>query len=237
MITLSRYAQRIYTLDCEDRWDLGMLFIRPQEYVESVNPEFRGHVFNLDSFKLWYSQTYNEGGKFNYPNDWAGYNVSGKALRAVFIDKRPEDFNAWDSFMVKVASLVRQHVNHDDYYLIGAADESAKNHELAHALWNTNKTYRDAQKEALASIPGEARAMFHMNISKMGYSDEVIEDELHAYLGTDMHSEVAKGVDKSVYEAAEAKARRMFSVSRIQLELSVQRVPLLVTQNIAEKIS
>ena len=79
------------------------------------------------------------------------------------------------------------------YYIIATAVEDEKmgeagalEHEIAHALYSTNATYRNIVDTVLENLPAELRVKVTERVQNIiGYAPHVVWDETHAYLATD----------------------------------------------------
>jgi len=190
----------IFLLEFQDRYDLAMHFVRVQEFYECPNDKFNGRLFDIWDYIEWYSKE--NGNKFTYPSDWAGFNIPGNALRALYFngpDILP-GHNKYDEFMRAIFGLIRSQVLDEDFYLIGAqiGDDETIKHEVAHGLWNLNAEYRDKQISNLqcGSVPKFLETIYK-NLGGMGYIEDVFHDEAQAYFSTGMHKSVFKGIPKS----------------------------------------
>ncbi len=168
----TKIKDRIYLLEFENQHDIASTFLRFEERYES--PRFRGKIFTLKEFKRWYSR---DKKRFTYYNDWNAFNIPSYVLEPFFEGK----FNPLSNKEKQFLSLFDK--NEKDYYIIGVyknTDKSHLNHEIAHGLFYTIPEYRKKvlqllKKYDLKEITKELK-------SKDGYHDEVIDDELHAWI-------------------------------------------------------
>ena len=166
---------RIYLLEFESQHDLASTFLRFEEHYES--PEFSGKIFTFKEFKKGYS---NVKGSFTYYDDWPAFNIPSSVLKPFYEGK----FNPLSKKEKQLLELFNEH--EDDFYIIGVAknsDKSYLNHEIAHGLFYTNPEYKGKvlallKKFNLEEIKKELK-------SKDGYCDDVLDDELHAWILTD----------------------------------------------------
>jgi hypothetical protein len=173
-IKKTKIKDRIYLLEFESQKDITSTFLRFQEHYES--PEFRGKIFTLKEFRKWYSR---ENAEFTYYEDWSAFNIPYYVLEPFFEGK----FNPLSDKEEQLLSLFDK--NEKDYYIIGiykGSHQEILKHEIAHALFYTIPEYREKvlqllKKYKLEIIEQELK-------SKDGYHDEVIEDELHAWILT-----------------------------------------------------
>lgn len=152
--------------------ELGLTFMRFQEFYESSNPKFRNNIFTLGQLRHWYSETY---GANNYHTTWIGFNFPSKVLKP-FIDGL---FDPLTDEEHKLLELLRY--RKDSFYIIGAQNNSTLRHELSHALYSSNDKYRN---EINSFIQKNAKKVIKLNkiLLKKGYSKEVINDEIQAYI-------------------------------------------------------
>lgn len=150
--------------------ELGLTFMRFQEHYES--PRFKNQIFTQGQLKQWYSETY---GANNYHQCWVGFNFPSKVLvpfkQGLFDPLTPEEHRLLDLFKYR----------HDDFYIIGAQNNSILRHELSHALYASNPKY----KEDIDSFLHKNRAKLSKSnkyILSKGYCKEVLNDELQAYI-------------------------------------------------------
>lgn len=152
--------------------ELNRSFMRFTEYYESPNPEFRGKIFTIGQLKRWYSITY---GADTYHVDWSGFNIPSKVLNpfidGLFDPLTDEEQNLLDLFKYR----------DDNFYIIGAQNNSVLRHELSHALYSNNTGYK---KEIDRYILKNKKYLTKTSkyILEKGYCKEVLNDELQAYI-------------------------------------------------------
>jgi hypothetical protein len=91
--------------------------------------------------------------------------------------------------MFSVVDTIKNIVGDDDYYLIGidqsnGEDPSLIYHEVAHGLWFSSHEYKYQQKNNIEDMNPSVRDQLSKKISGMGYGQNVIDDEIQAYLST-----------------------------------------------------
>ena len=170
-ITKSRVAKGIYLLRFKTQYELAATFLRVQEHYES--PQFHGRVFSLEQYMNWYAARY---GNFTYYQDWSGFNVPSTAFQPFYEGK-------FDPLSEKEKQLLRLFEKlRDRFYVIGIYDGRAKGsltHELAHALFFVDDSYREAVRVAMR---GYDTATLARQIAEAGYAKHVIPDEMQAYI-------------------------------------------------------
>jgi len=170
-IAKSKIANGIYLLRFKTQYELTATFLRIQEHYES--PRFHGRIFSLEQYMDWYAERH---GNFTYYQDWAGFNVPSAALQP-FFDGKFDPLSEKEKQLLRLFKGLRER-----YYVIGIYDSGAKDsltHELAHALFFIDDTYRKAVLEAMC---GYKTATLARQIAEAGYAKHVIPDEMQAYL-------------------------------------------------------
>jgi hypothetical protein len=147
------------------------------EYFES--PKWRGRLFSWRQFKSWYSW---DKGEFSYYEDWGGFNMPGKTFEPFLSG----DFNPLTWGERDVLAEIKRLAPTEPFYLIATPkedeDASCLRHELGHAFYSVDPEYKAAVDVVLASLPADINEKFKRGIKLMGYHDDVLHDELHAYL-------------------------------------------------------
>ena len=73
---LTQVSEKIFALEIPSNWDRAMVFLRAQEFYESASPRFKNKDFDIWDYLRWYSVERNMAtGTFDYPMDWAAYNI------------------------------------------------------------------------------------------------------------------------------------------------------------------
>lgn len=152
--------------------DVARTFLRFQEHYES--PRFEGLVFTHDEFKKWYVETH---GKFDYYEEWYdGFNIPSSVLKKFYSG----EFNPLTEGEKMILNMLKDHTH--DYYIIAVhhkKDKSIFHHELAHALFYTDKTYK---KKVLSIMEKYDLKYLEKILHEIdGYSKNVIIDEIQAY--------------------------------------------------------
>lgn len=194
----------IFAVIVKDDYDRAMLFCRAQEYYESPNKKFRGKDFSIWDYMKWYSSEYGRG--FSYGVDWGGFNIPFDIMWECYENQNnlPDWETPYDGYMWEI--LVQIDNIRDENkkcYVIGAGDMTGETfqHEVCHGLWYTNNSYRKQAKNVLMTFHPEHYKVFKENLINMGYTDSVIDDEIHAYLTTNWnYGKFGKGVDIKIRE-------------------------------------
>lgn len=192
--SLTKVAGGIYYLEIKNAYDLAMTFWRTQEFYENSNPDFRGKKFSLNEFMNWYAKNISQSSTFSYAEDWDGFNVPSSMIEQCYLvncERMPHD-----EFMLFIHSQIRKNTQ-THYYLIGAknSNQVTYQHELAHGLFSVNSVYKKQMLEHVKNLDNQVYKKLEIILKKVGYSDEVISDEIHAYMATGL-SQIMKGMTK-----------------------------------------
>ena len=185
-IQLFEMYPKIFAVVIKDDRLRARVFMRYQEFYESDSDTFRGKGFKWKDFVKFYKEkTKNK--IFTYHKDWAGYNIPCNSIESC-IALIP-DLNFYDLIMFSVVDTIKNIVGNDDYYLIGidqsnGDDPSLIYHEVAHGLWFSSPEYKYQQKNNIEDMNPSVRDQLSKKISGMGYGQNVIDDEIQAYLST-----------------------------------------------------
>jgi hypothetical protein len=159
-------------ISADSQEELGRTFIRFQEYYESPNPEFRGKIFTLGVVRQWYSVKY---GADTYHHDWTGFNFPSRILlpfkQGLFDPLTVEEIDCLNLFKYR----------HDNFYIMGAQNSATLRHELSHALYDSNEKYRN-EIDSYIKKNKRGLAKTRKYILDKGYAEEVINDEIQAYV-------------------------------------------------------
>jgi hypothetical protein len=185
-IQLFEMYPKIFAVVIKDDRLRARVFMRYQEFYESDSDTFRGKGFKWKDFVKFYKEkTKNK--IFTYHKDWAGYNIPCNSIESC-IALIP-DLNFYDLIMFSVVDTIKNIIGDDDYYLIGidqsnGDDPSLIYHEVAHGLWFSSPEYKYQQKNNIEDMNPSVRDQLSKKISGMGYGQNVIDDEIQAYLST-----------------------------------------------------
>jgi hypothetical protein len=153
--------------------ELAKTFVRIQEHYE--NPYYRGKVFTLGQLREWYSEFH---GGWTYFADWNGFNVPAQAM----IPFVAGEFDPLSKEEQGLIDALRYQPN--DYYLIGTHEGDEPEtllHEKLHAIYYLRPAYKLQVDEYLATVFNTGPVMRHLR--DKGYHEQVIQDELQAYMG------------------------------------------------------
>lgn len=173
---------KVFAVIIKDKYDRAMTFLRGQEYYESPNPKFRNKKdFEIWDYMKWYSLNNKVG--FTYASDWSGFNIPLVKLIELY-DAGKFTYTPYDEVMDKIVWEIYEKNWDSTGYIIGT--ESIKgdtfNHEVCHGLYYTNEEYKKIADQITKNIPKDHYKILKNNLIKMGYTNQVIDDEIHAYL-------------------------------------------------------
>lgn len=160
-------------LVCADsQEELNVTFMRFTEFYENPNPKFRNQIFTIGQLKNWYSITY---GADTYHRDWIGFNIPSSVLTPF----RQGLFDPLTKHEQELLDLFRY--RYDNFYIIGAQNDSVLRHELAHALYSSNIKYKSSIDTFISKNKSHLRKISKYIIDK-GYCKDVLNDEIQAYI-------------------------------------------------------
>jgi len=196
---LTQVSEKIFALEIPSNWDRAMVFLRAQEFYESASPRFKNKDFDIWDYLRWYSVERNMAtGTFDYPMDWAAYNIPIKTV-VKSLDVFTGEYTPYDIFMDEILhQIFNQYcVSEEDTYLVGVKDITDKNlrHELSHALWYTEPTFKKEASSLLKDVPYELLVEGKSTLSRMGYHKAVLVDEFVAYTATGDMKRLIKSSD------------------------------------------
>ena len=204
MFSLTKVRDGVYHLEFESPRELGMTFVRYQEFYESQYDHIREKSFSLVEQMGTYVRLQNkdENSDWSYPNDWGGYNIPAEVIKQC-IDAGIPDPNFYDAFMKGVYHFIMADCNHGKAYLIGtyleevdedateedlekkaAKEEGYFKHEMTHAMFYLVPEYKEACLEFLGAIDNDLRKELFAAIYEHGYPEKVTLDEIQAYITT-----------------------------------------------------
>lgn len=173
----------IFLFSFKDYYEMGMHFLRYQEYYESPSAKFRGKSFTILDFMSWYVKQ-RKTDVFTYCRDWGGYNFPAQVISNVRKLKIP-DPNFYDGEMLKAFSKCLTKSNGQDFYIIGAVGEGETlNHEVAHGLYYLNSEYKKEMNRLVAELPKSVIKKVNEWLKSVGYTSKVYKDETQAYFAT-----------------------------------------------------
>ncbi|NBO23244.1 hypothetical protein EBU94_07910 [bacterium] len=185
-ISLFEMYPKIFAVVIKDNRLRARVFMRYQEFYESDSETFRGKGFKWSDYVKFYKEkTKND--IFTYHEDWSGYNMPCDSIESCM--KVIPDLNFYDLIMFSIVDTIKKIVGSDNFYLIGidqanGEDPSLIHHEIAHGLWFSDPKYKAIQQQNIDNMDDSVREKFISKIKNAGYGDNVVNDELQAYLST-----------------------------------------------------
>lgn len=177
----------LYHIEFETQYEMTSTMIRMSEFYESEWETIRGHYFDIvEDYMDLYAEKF---GNFTYFEDWSGYNVPGHIVR--------EFFAMYDNVLGKKERKLKSEIPADlevscktPFYLIASFKnepkcESTINHEISHGLYYLSEQYRQmAENMKLLELDETDIELLIKKLKAWAYADEVIDDEIQAYLAT-----------------------------------------------------
>ena len=174
-----KLARGLYQIKAEKK-ELGMAFLRLQEYYESV--KFKGKIFSVEEFKAYWKKTKlgRKSGKFSYCQYFDGFNIPSKVLRPFYDGK----FNPLTKLEKQILMQLKK-IKEKKFYIIGTRNNGSQElfkHELAHSLFHSNHSYKMRVKRVLKKLDKKSKMKLDRYLKDIDYHPAVMEDERHAYL-------------------------------------------------------
>lgn len=178
----------IFLFEFTRQYDMGMHFLRCQEFYECPNPKFRGKSFTILDYMEWWAHTQSKHISFDYSEVWAGFNFPSYVIESCINPFVGNDWNKYDTNMYDSFHHIRDNIvkTTDDFYIIGAMKGNSKiiNHEIAHGCYYLNKEYKKEMMKAINNLTPSFRDKFNKKLKEVGYTPKVFNDEIQAYLST-----------------------------------------------------
>ena len=198
-------------LEFNTQKDLALAFCRVEEYYEGnprVNGKYLSFVDFIDAFMT-------DDGKLDYFHYWTGFNIPGDIFMK-WSQNNMSDKTYWE---IALADAVYKKIDFTKpFYIIGGkkGDMEVIDHEIAHALYYMNTEYKDlmdtANYQFYKNVRGEYSKMVKA-LKKMGYGDNVIKDEVQAYMSTSGKKELVEkfGLDFNKIQGFRKLYRKVLS--------------------------
>lgn len=191
----------VFLLKFNNAYDLGMMFLRYQEFYESAFKKIRGKSFSILRLMELYTKSVKKN-IFTYPEDFAGYNFPGENILNVFEAGIP-DYNFYDLLMKNVYEYCASYSS--KFYIIATIGKKSNfpkwwkdnpqdiiRHEAAHALFYLNKEYKKEMISLINNLPKRYKNKIKTALKKLGYTKAVHIDEMQAYLSCGIHRSFGK---------------------------------------------
>ena len=172
MLKIKKQPYNSVWISADSQKELGETFIRFQEYYESPSKKYRNKTFTLGDIKNYYSLMY---GADLYSELWIGFNFPSSVLV-------PFKQGLFDPLTIQEKELLGLlKYRNDNYYIIGAQNNSTLRHELSHAMYGYDKKYQEEIDEFIKKYNKQFTKV-SKHILKRGYDKTVLNDELQAYI-------------------------------------------------------
>ena len=188
-----------------------MTFYRVQEFYESQNLMLYRQNFNTFDFL---DELMNDDGEMDYFAKWNGFNIPGNIffswMSVTAFDKRSH----YEDYMLDC--IYKTLDEKERFYVIGVmkGDKPTLKHELSHALYYMNQNYMNDASDLSAEFEGDypnqySKMMY--GLVKLGYSYDVRDDELVAWMSTTSKKELVEefGVDYAIIKPIVKKYRKL----------------------------
>jgi hypothetical protein len=183
---------------------MGLTLLRFQEHYECE--AFKGKVFTVPEFQAWYAT---QGHDKPYELNYEGFNLPDTAFTP-FIMGEFDPLSVDECWLLDTIACMRS-----PFYVIASVqgDEETLEHELAHALYYTDASYRACVDEALRAAPLGNLVAF---LRKRNYHADAHMDEANAFLATDVPYLKEKGVDLTGLEQTIAMLSELYRQAKEQ---------------------
>jgi hypothetical protein len=190
MLKVKQQKYNSVWVSADSQEELTITFMRFSEFYESPNSSFKNNIFTIGQLKNWYSLTY---GADTYHKDWTGFNIPSSVLipfkQGLFDPLIEEERSFLDLFKYR----------YDNFYIIGAQNDSVLRHELAHALYASSIKYRNSIDTYILKHKSDLKKTSKYIIDK-GYCKEVLNDELQAYITDNEDEYIIKNTPKNIIQ-------------------------------------
>ena len=156
---------------------------RMSEYFESNNPAIKGNVFSWSDFLLAYLPIKYED-NFSYFDYFEGFNIPSAVVNEFFtnFDLSCQEKQVQEKWCAKTYQyIITSYKN---------ADKTVLQHELAHAKYALDNTYKETVDKIIGMIPPLELSKMIASLSAIGYIDDNFFDEIQAYIITSTHEEL-----------------------------------------------
>jgi len=190
MFKSSQPIKNCLLLEFKTQKDLALAFCRIEEYYEGQPKLNRNYISFVDFIDFFMK----DNGTIEYFNYWTGFNIPGNVY-IEWAQKNMEDKTYWE---LALADAVSKKLDiSKPFYIIGGkkGDVNVIDHEIAHALYYMNTEYKDLMDTANYQFYKNLRIEYSKmvkKLKKMGYGDNVIKDEVQAYMSTSTKKELVE---------------------------------------------
>ena len=164
----------LLVLEFNSKVEMNRVMWRVTEFCEGPS-SLMGRKFHFDDFIDEYIEF---DGVLGYFSFWEGHNFPKHKL-IKFMYAFSGDLTTREKNLLNVSNLIE-----DDGYIIAyvKGDDMTFKHEMAHALFFNNLDYATECINALKNIPKDVFEKYRNALKDLNYNDEVIDDEMQAYL-------------------------------------------------------
>ena len=188
--TIEVIQNNIFAVIIPDRYDRCMTFLKVAEYYES--PEFKGKHFTFWEFMRWYTE---KNGTFSYVKDWEGANVPLKVFRK-FINHGRWIETPYDYYLCDIWDRIDRHGLKNGYVIFTDSTEGETfDHEMCHAKFYLDKNYKKLASILVDKLPSHVYNPIKDSLLDMGYCEDVIMDEIQAYMTTNYWDLNTEGIE------------------------------------------
>jgi ribosomal protein S9 len=188
MFKSSKPIKNCLLLEFNTQKDLALAFCRVEEYYEGVpqlNKKYTSFIDFIDFFMK-------DDGSINYFNYWSGFNIPGNAFME-WSQQNMSDKTYWELALINEVEKKLDLAS--PFYIIGGkkGEMNVIDHEIAHALYYMNESYKSEMEDLNYDFFKKHRMQYSKMVKalkKMGYGENVIKDEVQAYMSTSKKSEL-----------------------------------------------
>ncbi len=213
-LKVNEVRKHVLHVEFPNQYLMGATLFRLQEFYESPYAEIRSKLFSLEYAMDLYAGRSPEK-TFTYFDDWSGFNIPDYSIQFFYDTFENHLLEKEKKFFSAIHKYIYQN---NKYYIIGTsadADKEDMTHELSHAYFYIYKKYKLDMINLMTNY--KHYTFLQKELLNMEYSQEVISDEIQAYLATNNkknYSELfltkrIKGGSEELYKSA-AKFRKIF---------------------------
>jgi len=188
MFSSKKPIKNCLLLEFNTQKELALAFCRVEEYYEGPE-KVNGKYLTLEEFIDAYM---NEDGRLDYFHEWTGFNIPGNIYKEWWSYDNANK-TKWETTLADEVS--KKLDLEKPFYIIGGVkgDINVIDHEIAHALYYMNADYKSEMEELNYEFYKTYRIHFSKMVKKlkaMGYGENVIRDEIQAYMSTSLKKEL-----------------------------------------------
>lgn len=195
----------ILALEFKATIPMTVMFMRFQEFTEGYKT-IRSRLMPEGNFLYRYWKKFKN---VYYKAGWAGFNIKGSTLDALTGIYGPSKLNELEADLL---NIVRDRFPSDSKYFVIAytkGDKITRKHEIHHAIFYLNRTYR---KKVSAVLESQDLTKATKYLKKLGYYTKdpyIVLDEIHAYaLEDNKKTNKALGLNKKTLKALQKLSKQ-----------------------------